>query len=159
MNFIESGGKPFFEFLRRILTNFALFLRGLTDVVIILFESLSEILTVVAVEVGPWLAPFAPATLTFGHLLNDFGLMLFKAQPERQAQQPVRHIPSHRQAIRGAPIALSSRCAVQRHIVEHRVDILLLEVIDQACACRHIRQQDVIHMRVVGTFLGNDGAA
>ena len=73
MNFIESGGKPFFEFLRRILTNFALFLRGLTDVVIILFESLSEILTVVAVEVGPWLAPFAPATLTFGHLLNDFG--------------------------------------------------------------------------------------
>lgn len=68
------------------------------------------------------------------HLLNDFGLMFFKAQPERQTQQPVRHIESHRQAIRCAPIALPGRGAVQRHIVKNRVDILLLEVIDQA-AC------------------------
>src|SRR5205809_2184633 len=80
--------------------------------------------------------------------LDDVVLLSLESEPQRQAHQPFAHRIGDRHAAAGAAVLEAGGRAVQWHIVEHRVNLLAPQRLDEAAALRGIGQDQVVGVRV-----------
>ena len=87
-----------------------------------------------------------------GDMCRDFGLFLvFQVAIERQTQYPACQRLRHREVAGCVAERLAHRREVQRHIVKHGADTLLLQAGHQLVAAAGILQKDIKHMVIAAT--------
>src|ERR1700704_1238656 len=80
--------------------------------------------------------------------VNDVVLLRFEPNPQRQPHQPFAHRFGDRHAAAGAAVLQAGRRAVQRYIVEHRVDIVASQPLDEAPASGGVGQDQEVGVGV-----------
>src|SRR6267378_2954555 len=79
---------------------------------------------------------------------DDVVLLRLEPDPKRQPYQPFAHHIGDGHAAAGAAVLHAGGRAVQRYIVEHRVDLLASQRLDEASARRGVGQDQVVGMGV-----------
>ena len=93
------------------------------------------------------------------NVLHHLSLVFSEARPQRQPDQPVRHLVSYLELTVRARVTRSRRGAVQRNAMKHGNNVRTVQLLDERGATLQIGQQNVVHVCVAPTVGGYHGPA